>query len=89
MFSLFSNILNYFFINFYAQVTPAYDAASKHLSSKGIQGQDLLVFIIFGIIAGIFIIFLIFFIILFTPGAFASGCRNSTSRWTMFLSAFF
>ena len=59
MFSLFSNILNYFF-NFYAQVTPAYDAASKHLSSKGIQGQDLLVFIIFGIIAGIFIIFLIF-----------------------------
>ncbi len=60
MFSLFSNILNYFFINFYAQVTPAYDAASKHLSSKGIQGQDLLVFIIFGIIAGIFIIFLIF-----------------------------
>ncbi len=51
MFSLFSNILNYFFINFYAQVTPAYDAASKHLSSKGIQGQDLLVFIIFGIFA--------------------------------------
>ena len=49
MFSLFSNILNYFFINFYAQVTPAYDAASKHLSSKGIQGQDLLVFIIFGL----------------------------------------
>ncbi len=60
MFSLFSNILNYFFFIFYAQVTPAYDAASKHLSSKGIQGQDLLVFIIFGIIAGIFIIFLIF-----------------------------
>ena len=60
MFSLFSNILNYFFINFYAQVTPAYDAASKHLSSKGIQGQDLLVFIIFVIFAGIFFIFLIF-----------------------------
>ena len=38
MFSLLSNILNYFFINFYAQVSPAYDAASRHLSSKGIQG---------------------------------------------------
>lgn len=60
MFSLLSNILNNFFINFYAQVTPAYDAASKHLSSKGIQGKDLLVFIVFGAIAAVFIIFLIF-----------------------------
>lgn len=60
MFSLLNHILNYFFINFYAQVTPAYDAASKHLSSKNIQGQDLLVFIVFGIIAAVFIIFLIF-----------------------------
>ena len=60
MFSLLSNILIYFFINFYAQVSPAYDAASRHLSSKGIQGKDLLVFIVFGIIAGVFLIFLIF-----------------------------
>ncbi len=60
MFSLLSNIFNYFFINFYAQVTPAYDAASKHLSSKGIQGNDFLVFIFFGIIAAVFVIFLIF-----------------------------
>lgn len=60
MFSLLSNILNYFFINFYAQVTPGYDAASKHLSSKNVQGLDLLVFIVFGIIAAVFVIFLIF-----------------------------
>lgn len=60
MFSMLSNMFNYFFINFYSQVTPAYDAASKHLSSKGIQGNDLLVFIFFGIIAAVFVIFLIF-----------------------------
>lgn len=60
MISLLSNVLNYFFINFYAQVSPGYDAASKHLSTKGIQGKDLLVFVVFGIIAAVFIVFLIF-----------------------------
>lgn len=53
------DILNYFFVNFYAQVSPGYDAASKHLSTKGIQGKDILVFVVFGIIAGVFAIFVI------------------------------
>lgn len=60
MFSMLSTIFNFFFFNFYAQVAPAYDAASKHLSSKGIQGRDMLVFVFFGVIAAVFIIFLIF-----------------------------
>lgn len=60
MFSLLSNLLNNIFINFYAQVSPAYDAASKHLSLKGIQGKDMLVFVVFGLIAAVFLIFLVF-----------------------------
>lgn len=60
MFSPLSNLLNNIFINFYAQVSHAYDAASKHLSSKGIQGKDMLVFVVFGLIAAVFLIFLVF-----------------------------
>ncbi len=60
MFSILTNILNYFYINFYVSVNPAYDAASKHLSTKGIQGKDMIVFVVFGVIAAIFIIFLLF-----------------------------
>lgn len=60
MFSLLTNILNSFIVNFYAQVTPGYDAANKYMSTKGIKGSDILVFVVFGIIASIFIIFLIF-----------------------------
>lgn len=60
MFFLLSNILNNIFIKFYAYVTPAYDAASKHLSTKGIHGKDILVFVFFGIIAAVFIILLVF-----------------------------
>lgn len=60
MLSLLNHFLNYIFINFYAQVSPGYDAASKHLSTKGIQGKDMLVFVVFGIIALVFVIFLVF-----------------------------
>lgn len=60
MFSLLNHFLNLFYINFYAQVAPGYDAAREHLSTKGIQGKDMLVFIVFGVIALVFIIFLVF-----------------------------
>lgn len=60
MFSMLSSLLNYFFINFYVQVSPGYDAASKYLSTKTIHGKDFLVFVVFGIIAVVFIIFIFF-----------------------------
>ena len=47
-------------LNFSMQVTPAYDAASKHMASKTGSSQDMFVFIVFGIIAVVFIIFLVF-----------------------------
>lgn len=50
---------NIFGVNFTMQVSPNYDAASKHLASKSGLGQDLFVFIIFGIIAVVFIVFLV------------------------------
>ena len=42
------------------QISPAYDAASQHLSSKGIKAEDIFVFIVFGVIALVFLIFLVF-----------------------------
>ena len=51
-------------LNFSMQITPAYDATSKHMASKTGSGQDMcqdmFVFIVFGIIAVVFIIFLVF-----------------------------
>ncbi len=55
-----NNFLNFYFMKFYTQVTPVYDAASKHLSTKGIQGKDLLVFVFFGAVAVVFLVFLVF-----------------------------
>ncbi len=60
MFSLFNYLLASFIPNFSMQISPAYDAASQHLSSKGIKAEDIFVFIVFGVIALVFLIFLVF-----------------------------
>lgn len=54
------NFLNNFLgLNFSMQISPSYEAASKHMASKTGSGQDMFVFIVFGIIAVVFIIFLV------------------------------
>ncbi|MDE7169452.1 MAG: hypothetical protein K2N67_04575 [Mucispirillum sp.] len=46
--------------DFQSKVSQQYDAAQAHLRGKQLGGSDLLVFAGFGVVAGIFLIFLVF-----------------------------
>lgn len=60
MLYLLNYISNFLWVNFSMQISPNYEAASKHIASKSVSGKDMFVFIIFGIIALVFVIFLVF-----------------------------